>query len=51
MTNKKREQIEPQQSRGKYFSMDQFRRFYNTCRIPMKKQDRLDVHFRTSKLI
>ncbi len=47
---KNREKIPAQQSRGKYFSMDQFRRFYNTCRIPMKKQDRLDVHFRTGKL-
>ncbi len=37
MTNKKREQIEPQQSRGKYFSMDQFRRFYTTCRIPIEE--------------
>ena len=30
-----------------YLSMNQFRNLYNTCRIPHKGKDRLDVHFRT----
>ena len=27
--------------------MNQFRNLFNTCRIPQKNKDRLDVHFKT----
>lgn len=45
----RKELIPSQQSRGQFFSMDQFRRFYNTCRMPLKDKDRLDVHFKTER--
>ena len=35
-------------SQGKKFSMDQFRYFFNTSRIPHRDSDILDVHFKTS---
>lgn len=28
--------------------MNQFRNLFNTCRIPQKNKDRLDVHFKTA---
>ncbi|KAK3912117.1 Peroxisomal carnitine O-octanoyltransferase [Frankliniella fusca] len=31
------------------FSMDQFRRLFNCCRIPLSQKDRLDIHFKTEK--
>jgi hypothetical protein len=31
--------------------MVQYRRLFNTCRIPLKVKDRLDNHFRTRKRI
>ena len=30
-----------------FLSMNQFRNLFNTCRIPLKNKDRLDVHFKT----
>ncbi|CAF0706682.1 unnamed protein product [Brachionus calyciflorus] len=38
-----------QKSRSTYFSMDQFRKFYNTCRIPLENKDELHNHFKTVK--
>jgi len=28
--------------------MNQFRNLFNTCRIPQKNKDRLDLHFKTA---
>lgn len=34
-------------SRSEFFSMDQWYRLFNTCRIPCIGRDKLDVHFKT----
>lgn len=43
----KSEKFPIQKSRSSFFSMNQWRGLFNTCRIPQLNKDRLDIHFKT----
>lgn len=43
------ERLPIHKSRSNYFSMDQWKRLFNTCRIPGVEKDILDTHFKTIK--
>lgn len=41
------ERMRPMLHKDHYWSMDQFRRLFNTCRVPQPEVDRLETYFRT----
>jgi carnitine O-octanoyltransferase len=41
------ERMRPMLHKQHYWSMDQFRRLFNTCRVPQPEVDRLETYFRT----
>lgn len=45
------EQFPIQRSRNSFFSMNQWRGLFNTCRIPQLNKDRLDIHFKTGLFV
>lgn len=45
----RKETLKPTQSGGKSFSMSQFRRLYNTVRIPGEELDQMVCYFKTGE--